>query len=730
MSSSAPSPTTPSNEILTFLRPNYAIFLISVAGLFLEMALIRWISTEIRLFAYLQNTVLVVCFLGLGMGCFVCKKPFSIRQMLMPLFVLVLLLAIPDVRNALGIVGTWLSLIGDMVVWYQATTTSPLETIIKVILGLALAFGLMVLLWEIFVPMGQILGGLLNDHPHTIQAYSITVAGSLVGILLFAIASAFYLPPGAWLAIFCILIVPFLGVVKDRLLDLTLLVVITACGFLNSYDPSVIQLVWSGYQRLALSVNDENSDMPGQYMIRVNNAAFQGMIDLSPKAMTGYTKVSAEERKFGQYDLPFLFQPKPKSVLIVGAGSGNDVAGALRGSAQSVTAVEIDPATVAMGRQYHPEQPYADSRVRVVIDDARSHFATTQEKYDLIIFGLLDSHTTTSMTNARLDHYVYTLESIRHAKSLLTPNGIVVLSFEAKKHFIAERMSRVLEQVFGEQPLEFRVPQNQIGWGGVLFVVGNQPDAIKEVLSQNHELDRQIRVWQETFGVSQPSDILITTDDWPYVYLERPSIPLLYGVLTLLLVALGRYAVYRLDTPALMPTRWDTSLWHFFFMGAAFLLLEVQNISKAAVVLGNTWQVNGVIISGILGMILLSNFVASKFPKLPMPLVGVGLIGSCLLLYFFDLSTLAFLSYPTKAFLIGVLTTIPMFFSGILFIRSFQATPNKDTALGANLFGSLVGGLLQSVTFITGIKALLLIVAGLYLAALFLRPKDEATATN
>ena len=35
------------------------------------------------------------------------------------------------------------------------------------------------------------------------------------------------------------------------------------------------------------------------------------------------------------------------------------------------------------------------------------------------------------------------------------------------------------------------------------------------------------------------------------------------------------------------------------------MLLEVQNISKAAVVLGNTWIVNAVIISGVMVMILL-----------------------------------------------------------------------------------------------------------------------------
>jgi hypothetical protein len=65
-----------------------------------------------------------------------------------------------------------------------------------------------------------------------------------------------------------------------------------------------------------------------------------------------------------------------------------------------------------------------------------------------------------------------------------------------------------------------------------------------------------------------------------------------------------------------------------------------------------------------------------------------------------------------------------MLFSGVIFIQSFTRVPQKNQALGANLIGALVGGLLQSVTFVTGIRALLLIVIGLYLAALATRTKS------
>jgi len=51
-----------------------SIFWISVVGLYLELLLIRWVSTEIWIFAYLQNTVLVVCSLSLGIGLFTMKE--------------------------------------------------------------------------------------------------------------------------------------------------------------------------------------------------------------------------------------------------------------------------------------------------------------------------------------------------------------------------------------------------------------------------------------------------------------------------------------------------------------------------------------------------------------------------------------------------------------------------------------------------------------------------------
>jgi spermidine synthase len=699
----------------------WAIFLISAVGLFLEMMLIRWVDTEIRIFAYLQNTVLIVCFLGLGMGCFTCRKPVSARDILVPWLLLTAIFAIPIVRFQFANISEMLSVFGDAGIWYEGITDSPANTIYAIISGLARSFCLMMLLWEIFLPLGQLLGRLLDDHSSPIGAYSVNVAGGLLGIGLFALVSAFSLPPVLWVLVAGLMLWPFLGRGRQRLVHIGLLAAIVVGTWMASIDRAAEQVVWSPYQKLALyHPDDRDPASAGEYLINVNNVGYQVMIDLGPDKLAHNDRIPPELRGLSQYDLPLLFQPRAENVLIVGSGSGNDVAGALRGGARHVTAVEIDPVILEMGREHHPERPYQSERVTVVNDDARSFFATTTAKYDLVIFGLLDSHTTTSMTNARLDHYVYTRESLSHARALLTEGGIMVLSFEARKPYIADRMSRSLEEVFGHAPLAFRVPVSAAGWGGVLFVAGD-PTALDKILASNPRLQQQIVAWQTSDPLALPHTTAVTTDDWPYLYLESPRIPVLYFLLAVLMLVLLGYARLRLKSGGLGAGRWQALHWHFFFLGAAFMLLEVQNISKASVVLGNTWQVNAVIVSAILCMVLLANLIVSLCPRLPQWPIAVALIVTCLALYFLDLSRLAFFPYPVKAVLVGALTTLPILFSGIIFIHSFAKVERKDLALGANLIGALVGGLLQSVTFVTGIKSLLLIVAGLYLLAMLLR---------
>jgi spermidine synthase len=714
----------------------WSLFWVSVLGLFLELMMIRWVSTEIRIFAYLQNTVLVVCFLGLGMGCLTARKPFGLAGFLWSVALLVVMLAMPLTRNGLGSITFLLGSLSDLTIWQQQAAVSFAGMVGQVLLGLLLSFILMALLWSMFVPLGRALGRWMNQHPKVIRAYTINVLGSLVGILLFVAMSVAELSPWSWCLVVGLLYVTLVGgFFKLRAIEWSLIIATAAFGWIAGHDPLALETRWSPYQKLTLrEVNgDLGEEMKfrqiGKYLVNVNNAGYQGMIDLSPANVSSHPEFFEPKMAgFSQYDIPYLVHPHPRKALIVGAGSGNDVAGGLRNDVQQIVAVEIDPVILSMGQRYHPEQPYASPRVTIVKDDARSFMATCREKFDVVLFGLLDSHTTSAMTNARLDHYVYTKESLAQVRSLLADNGVLALSFEVQKSFIGDRIHKVLTEVFQQAPLEFTIPQTSYGWGGRMFLTGDQT-AIRSQLEKSPDLAHLIAAWNSSpngmTAASQPPqlqpirhnpDVEVATDDWPYIYLESRGIPSLYFLLAGMLVALALAGLWRLDALHLA-ARWQKSQWHFFFLGAAFMLLEVQNISKACVVLGSTWWVNAVIIGAILTMVLAANFLVARFPSISTNWAYTALAASCLALYGLDIARFAFLPFLSKVFVVGLLTCLPMLFSGIVFIRSFAQVRDKDLALGANLFGSLTGGILQSVTFLTGTKALLLLVAGLYALA-------------
>ena len=702
---------------------SWGIFLISVLGLYLELLFVRWVGTEIRIFAYLQNTILVVCFLGLGLGMFTAGKPIAIKQSLIPMVVFLLLLAIPATRSFMGNISEMLSLLGDFVIWSNITSNNSVASIAVVLVGLSFTYILLALIVDIFVPLGRILGRLMDAHPNTIWAYSVNILGSVIGTWIFVLLSYFYQPPIIWFLVACALIAFFiLKAKKDITKNFFLLAVVLVLSFFASQVPNSINVVWSPYQKLI--VRESTGNEVGEYIVTVNNAGYQGLINLDKANVQANTETYPPKYSgLSQYDLPALLHPHPETMLIVGAGTGNDVAGALRNGIQSVTAVEIDPAIIKIGRNLHPEQPYSDSKVNVVNDDARSFIATSEKKFDVISFGLLDSHTTTAMTNARLDHYVYTIESFEQAKNRLNQGGIIVLSFEAQKPYITDRIRLALKDVFQQEPLVFNIPYTSYGWGGVMFVTGDL-DNVQHQLDTNAPLDQYIDELRTTYPIEYGGKSKITTDDWPYIYLEKPKIPNLYYLLFGVMIILLMRSMKGWEAKTQFRVK-HTTFWHFFLLGAAFLLLEVQNISKASVVLGNTWQVNAVIITSILCMSLLANWLEYKFPRIPVIPVYILLITTSLGLYFVDLASFSALPYAIKAIVVGGLTSLPMLFSGIVFIRSFARTANKSNALGANLIGALFGALLQSITFVTGIKSLLIIVAVLYFCSMLTAPRTE-----
>ena len=395
--------------------------------------------------------------------------------------------------------------------------------------------------------------------------------------------------------------------------------------------------------------------------------------------------------------MPYWLIDNPGNVLIVGSGTGNDVAAAIRHNAKTIDAVEIDPVILKLGTQLHPEQPYLDKRVTAIVDDARSYFEKTDKKYDTIVYGLLDSHTSTStFSNIRLDNFVYTKESFQAANKHLKENGNVVVGFAAGKPWILNRINFMLKDVFGYDPLIFKRHKNA---DGAIFIVSK--NISENALSNNIVQQRKVELEPEQSSI-------VPTDDWPYLYLKSKSIPKLF-LFTLSLVVLlffvlsyiflGKHTLFNIF--ALNKERW-----HFFFLGVAFLLIEIKSINEFSLLFGSTWIVNSMVILGILIMALLANTLIRHKVKTPFIFIISGLFFSLILGYLIKVSSLSGEQFVVKFIGGAILSALPLFFSGLLFSHSFQKTKHTTEVFGANLFGAFVGGMVENVGMITGIRNL------------------------
>ncbi len=689
------------------------MFGISVLVLFFEVFLIRWVSTEINIFAYLQNAVLVLCLFALGAGCL---KPAA-RVPLYPTFSLLglffLLLAFPLTREALGLISGGLSLLHDFVVWDQMVTVSESQIDLwsGVLVGLAMTIVLSIFIFDMVAPLGQLLGGAFNAPGKPLKLYSANILGSLVGILLFAMLGVVSASPVYWLLALVLLALPFaLEDSANRAKNLASFVFVLLGGVCaHMLDPS-IETRWSPYQKLALFSERDSAE----YEVLVNNSGYQQIQNNA--ADTPASATGSAVHSYSNYNLPSLFKRDARRILVVGAGTGNDVAGALRWTSGEIVAVEIDPVIVDFGKRFHPERPYQNSRVTVVNTDARAFFERSKEKFDLIVFGLLDSHTTTSLSSARLDHFVYTREAVAAAKKLLADKGVFALIFQPQRGFIIERLAKTLTEAFGRDPRVVKIPINQSAWGGRLFLTGDEA-IIEQVLANDSSLGDFFADYAEKVDLGG-STVEITSDDWPYLYLDSRRIP----VLCLLLAVVSVFIWIRARRDYGLAGGWSrgnlAENLHFLALGTAFTLLEVYGINRAAIVFGNTWFTNCAVIGGVLGMILLANAIVERFPNIPKSFGFGGLFVMLIGVWFAPFEALMGLSLPLKVLAVMFLCGAPMLCSGIVFARSFDGVTDRPRALSANLFGALVGGALQVLSFEVGIKALLLVVALFYGLAL------------
>jgi spermidine synthase len=663
---------------------------VSFVVLFQELALIRWLPTQVRVLAYFPNLILIAAFLGLGLGCLRAGR----RSLLWTWPVS--LLAVVAAAFALSrIIFTQHSASEHLfLLYYDLPPGAPVVPDVRP--PIVLFFVLAALS---FMPLGQFVAERLSDfraRSSVLWGYCFDIGGSLLGVTAFALLGFSGAFPLAWFAL-----VAAVGAFLFRRAGRGLLIYVgLAAATLLVVARAERAHHYSPYYAITL-------DRPAGedwFAILTNGSLHQRAFGVGAERPLSGTMALTRRG----YHRPYRLLGRPvRRALVVGAGSGNDVAVLLAEGAQHVDAVEIDPVILEAGRRHHPDRPYDSPRVRAHNTDARSFLNDSREQYDLIVFGTLDSMTSLSaLANVRLDNFVYTLDCLRAARSRLTPDGGIVLYFMVATDYIDVRLMAMLTQVFGELPFverEHYLYFNRVYMAGPAFARQGGEE-------RRTQVDALLRAAR---GLELPSD------DWPFLYLRDRGLSAFYVSLAALFALLAALGVFGLSGEMRRTLRAGGIDVEMFLFGLAFLLLETRSVTQMSLAWGVTWLTSAVVFGSILLMVLLGTLAAQLRP----PAYAWGFAGLALTLlasYATPTSLLLGSSLAPRLALSLLFVGAPIFFASVLFALRFRARESAAAAFGWNLLGAVAGGLLEMVSMAVGFKALLLLALLAYLLAALL----------
>jgi hypothetical protein len=646
-------------------RP-WRLFLLSFLMLFVELALIRWIGAKVVYLSYFSNFVLLASFLGIGVGFLRARSSrnfFPLAPVLLAAMVGFVIVFPVQINRS-----------GSDLIFFGALENSGT--------GLPIWATLPVIFVAVAAVMMSIADGVARTFAEfePLRAYQLDITGSIAGIAAFSLLSFLGTPPIAW----GLVVVVAFAVVYLPSLKWFQMVALAALALMLAIQSMIPLESWSPYYRVTLRPQ--------------SNGAISVFVNGIPHQTIG----SVEQRRnsIPLYFLPYKqIKTPPKQVLIVGAGTGNDVAIALDQGVTHVDAVEIDPSLQALGSRLHPNHPYQDPRVTVHIDDGRAFLQQTHRHYDLILFALPDSLTLVSgQSSLRLESYLFTAEAMRAARDHLNPGGVFGEYNYYRDQWLIDRLAGTLQSAYGQPPCLVSTGQ----YGRLALLSASVEPASMQCPARWNPASRT---------VPAPA-----TDDYPFLYLQQRGIPGFY-LLTLALILLAAVAMVRF---AGGPMRGMLAYGDLFFMGVAFLLLETKNVVQFALLFGTTWFVNALVFTGILVAVLAAVMVAQRVRfRVLWPLYAL-LIGALALAWLVPPESLLGLPLPPRFIIATLLAFIPIFLANLIFAERFRDVASSTVAFGANLLGAMIGGVLEYGALVTGYRALLPLIAALYVAALLL----------
>ena len=142
--------------------------------------------------------------------------------------------------------------------------------------------------------------------------------------------------------------------------------------------------------------------------------------------------------------------------------------------------------------------------------------------------------------------------------------------------------------------------------------------------------------------------------------------------------------------------------------------LSTNPQSVSALLFGTTWLVSGVTIALVLVLVVLANFTTLASRRgVPYP-VAYTLLATSLAASFAIDPAMALGGGTAAALAFGLALLSPVYFAGLVLVRSFRNVQWAAPAIGANILGSVLGGWIEYSTMALGTRSLVLLAAALY----------------
>jgi spermidine synthase len=381
---------------------------------------------------------------------------------------------------------------------------------------------------------------------------------------------------------------------------------------------------------------------------------------------------SRQELTTWMHYLPYKMMEDPK-VLVIGSGGGRDVVAALAGGSKDVTSVEINPIIVDTVKSYGDKagNVYTHEYVQAHVEEGRSFITRTPEKYDIIYIPFVDTWASVSSGGLGVsENFLYTIEGFQQYYDHLTDRGkVVTVRWLIDTPRFVSTYVKLLEQN--------GVPQDEV-YKHLIIVTADSyeqdPSGTMVVFSKSPFTEEEIEFFSSSFaqygykpvlipeqvtrepysrlltgeiGLEQFHDLFQTkayyvTDDSPYFLSYEKPFPaviqnLLDGsiviVVAFLFIPFAR--VWRMSKNNSVEKRQlgiAGTIPYFAALGLGFILVELALLQKLILLLGNPTTTFAILLFTLLassgsGSLISSRIIKSGTKNLIFIIAGIVALG-------------------------------------------------------------------------------------------------------